>query len=107
MRTASKFISCGLIQDIVGVNNTSIAAITCTSKTPLNQVSYFKPDSIIWVFIAKGITPNMVIPTSVLAPNSNRAPFTSIGPYLEIDLNNTTTIHFDSQTNLFQKGALP
>ena len=83
-------------------------------RVPYNQTIYFETNSKVWIFVATGISSNMIIPSYMLAPESNilvqeanLQRIVSLGYYLEIDLKITSTIYFDNLTHMFQIGPLP
>jgi len=75
-----------------------------------NTTTFFEPTTKIYIFTSKELATNMVISTSYLNPNQYTLyrvqSLPTIGNYLEVDMSESQTIHFDSLTNQFEMGAL-
>lgn len=108
-------LTCGLGQKIL-INGSSDADYNPINVygVPYNQTTYFETNSKVWIFVATGISSNMIIPSYMLAPESNilvqeanLQRIVSLGYYLEVDLKITSTIYFDNLTHMFQIGPLP
>jgi hypothetical protein len=102
---SKKSLACGLGQLITVGNNAQQCPINVRS-VPFNQLTFFSTNSLVWVFIASGISIGSTIPASALL--SNNASFTKasvpviIGRYLEVDLSLHSSIRFNNQTNVFE-----
>lgn len=81
-------------------------------SVPQNQITYFDSTNVVRIFVAKGIFSNMIIPNDILTPvviggmkkiSKNTKPRLTVGDYLEIDLQETTTVVFDITINAFRK----
>lgn len=96
---------CGLGQKII-VSNTLQQCPISIRSIPYNQLTYFYTNSLVWVFVASGISSASIIPASALLSNSasfakSKAPIT-IGRYLEVDLTINSSIRFNNTTNVFE-----
>jgi len=69
-----------------------------------NTTKFFEPTTKIIIFTSQGLETNMVIPASLLNPNQKAQ--CVIGNYLEVDMNQSQTIHFNSLTHQFEMGEL-
>lgn len=101
-------ITGGLTQQIYGNGNT-VNAVMNVSAIPFNQTTYYQPLNSVKVFVASGISSNMVLPVSLLSDGSNNKGYagTTVGKYLEVDISKNTNIYFDSINNIFVLGTLP
>ena len=105
---AGNNLCCGFGRQIK-VNNNSTNYVVSLSSLPYNQTFNFEAGTKLRIFLAKGFQSNMIVPAAALTPVSTAAarsampPF--IGSYLEIDLDDTNTVHFDSATNVFVEGG--
>lgn len=96
-------VVCGLGQSIT-VSNTPQQCPINIRSVPFNQLTYFFTNSLVWVFVASGISAASIIPASALLSNNAsfaKAPVT-IGRYLEVDLSVNSTIVFNNKTNVFE-----
>ena len=118
-RSSTSNTTTGITEDF-NPNSTDIETnIVSFKSTPSGQTAYFTVTSKIWILAANGISTNMVLPKGLLNPNpttqSPPAPIANdaqdqssliVGTYLEIDLTQTTTVHFNSSTNTFESGQI-
>ncbi|MBE0391980.1 hypothetical protein [Flavobacterium sp. PL002] len=109
----TKNLTSGITQKINAVNQEESRTISIGS-VPQNQTIYFDLPQLVWVFVAKGISSNMILPNDMLTPvkmeymrKINKPSNSSliIGNYLEIDLidlKEATSVLFDSTINAFR-----
>ncbi|SEA44111.1 hypothetical protein [Pedobacter hartonius] len=96
-------ITGGLTQQIMGDGNI-FDAIVNVSSIPYNQTTYYQPLDSVKVFVASGISNNMIIPFSLLSPSGGmKIPelSTTVGKYLEVNISKDAAIYFDSTNNVF------
>ncbi|NRS89624.1 hypothetical protein HNQ02_002555 [Flavobacterium sp. 7E] len=105
-----KNLASGIAQKIKVLNQEESRTISIGS-VPQNQTIYFDLPQLVWVFVAKGISSNMILPNDMLTPvkmecmkKINKPSNSSliIGDYLEIDLKETISVLFDSTINAFR-----
>lgn len=106
-QTGLPVITCGMAQSIIVNQGDKGLYMVCAESVPINQSTFFEPSSKLWILAAKGITPNMVVPSNMLRSSSRTGRGITTGNFLEVDLEDTNTIYFENSTNLFKKGKLP
>lgn len=101
-------LTCGLGQKI-SINNDSDPGYYAINvySVPYNQTIYFETNSLVRVFVASGISNNMIISSAMLSPTARTKNNAIVGSYLEIDLQQISTIYFDNLTHTFKIGSLP
>lgn len=96
-------IAGGLTQEISGGGITRNAIVN-VSAIPFNQTTYYQPGNSIKVFVASGISNNVVLPASLLSAGGARQPGfdnITVGKYLEVDISSDAVISFDRINNVF------
>ncbi|MBN2737176.1 MAG: hypothetical protein JXR70_09365 [Spirochaetales bacterium] len=104
-------ISAGLVQEIK-YSGTLFKTALNIATVPKNQTIFFSPLNKIKIFLATNMKNGLIIPQNILMPNQmnksskqNTMSSFIIGKYLEVALDNdTTTIHYNNQTNVFSPG---
>lgn len=102
-------LACGFASEVT-VNNAEGYGVIYLYSLPYGQTLYFEPLSKVMIFTGKGFFTNMILPPGMLKPNGEQSPALSkgqvlvTGSYLEIDLNETSSVVFDSVTHVFVEG---
>ncbi|MEM9822195.1 MAG: hypothetical protein AAF985_14025 [Bacteroidota bacterium] len=79
---------------------------------PFNQHFNFVPNNRLWILPGSHLSANMLLTTHSLKAANQQSFFNKksasyiIGKYLEIDIGETSVIHFDNTLHLFKKGPL-
>jgi hypothetical protein len=104
-------LTSGIAQRINVLNSEEVPPIIIGS-VPQNQTIYFDKTHLVRIFVARGISSNMIIPNRILTPvkresmkkiNKNKNSQLLVGDYLEIDLRETTRVEFDIAIRAFKK----
>jgi hypothetical protein len=101
-------LSCGFAMD-VKINNVSTYGIINLSSLPYAHTLYVEPSAKVMIFTGKGFFTKMILPPGMLKPDGTNSridsmPLLVCGPYLEIDLNETSNVIFDSVAHVFVNG---